>query len=76
MKVSEALKHLQKHYNPEDAICQIIWSVEDVQGVAKEEDTVLSTEQCENILQTMEHHHDCEYGITWETIKSQVEEFK
>jgi hypothetical protein len=48
----------------------IIWSVEDVK--ARRPD--LSDEQCWQVLSTMQDHHDCEQGITWDTINTTAEE--
>ena len=53
-------------------ICVIYWSVEDVKGRAKELNILLSEEQVAKILKDMERQHDCNYGVTWETIDYHV----
>jgi hypothetical protein len=40
----------------------VIWSVEDVQ----QERPDLNDDQAWEVLQRVEHCHDCNYGITWE----------
>jgi hypothetical protein len=40
----------------------VIWSIEDVQ----QERPDLNEDQAWEVLQRVEHCHDCNYGITWE----------
>jgi hypothetical protein len=42
-----------------------IWSVEDVQ----QERPNLTEDQAWEVLQRVEHYHDCNYGITWDTLR-------
>ena len=46
----------------------INWSAVDVLEVAKERNFQLSTEQTFEILEYLEHNHDANYGISWDTI--------
>jgi hypothetical protein len=55
-------------------ICVIYWGVEDVKGRAKELNILLSEEQVAKVLKDMERTHDCNYGVTWETIDFHVGE--
>lgn len=60
-------------------IC-IVWHIEDVHDVAKqggaedldEVESPLSDDEARQILVTIERQHDAEYGITWDTLRSQV----
>jgi hypothetical protein len=42
----------------------VVWSIEDVQ----ENRPDLSDDQAWHVLQMVEKHHDCNYGITWDTL--------
>ena len=42
----------------------VIWSIEDVQ----QERPDLNDDQAWEVLQRVEHCHDCNYGITWEQL--------
>lgn len=66
---SEAKKALQEYW--EDKIA-ITWNAEDVIGYAKIHKKVVTEEQARDILQTMLQKHDCEYGITWDTIRENL----
>jgi hypothetical protein len=43
----------------------VIWSVEDVQ----ENRPDLSDDEAWEVLQAVKHDHDCNYGITWDTLE-------
>ena len=51
----------------------IVWSAGDVIGQAEQMDIVLTPEEVDKVLDNLERHHDCNYGITWETIDSTIE---
>lgn len=42
----------------------IIWSIEDVQG----QNETLTDEEAMNVLDVLKDRHDCNYGISWDTI--------
>lgn len=65
----ETLKVLKGYW--EDKIA-IVWGSEDVIGYAKDQGKDISEEDARDILQTMFQKHDCEYGITWETINGNL----
>ena len=52
-------------FDPEREIA-IIWSIDDV----KQERPDLSDEKAMEVLRNVEHHHDAEYGICWETLRT------
>jgi hypothetical protein len=66
--VKEAIEHLEKHHDPNEQICQIIWCANDVKMQAEEMDLEISEEEISDVLYEMEHRHDANYGISWETI--------
>ena len=51
----------------------VSWSTEDIITLAKQGGKVVTEEQAGEILQSVLHHHDCEYGITWETLRCGIE---
>ena len=48
----------------------IVWSVEDVQG----EDDTLTEEEAMCVLQRMKDRHDCNHGISWNTMSYYIDE--
>ena len=54
----------------------IKWSVEDFTEYDQVvDDYNITIEQAQKALEKMIRYHDCEVGITWETIDSYIEEF-
>lgn len=52
----------------------LIWDIEDVIQQAKDNDFKVPTEaEAIDILAAMQHGHDCNHGITWETINAHLE---
>jgi hypothetical protein len=66
---NKALDVLKEYW--EDKIA-IVWQVEDIIDYAKGHKKKVSREKAINILQSMLRRHDCEYGITWETINANL----
>lgn len=55
----------------------ILWSPEDMQERAKDGyDFEMSEEDAISALEDMIHHHDCNYGITWQTVDEYVYRYK
>lgn len=48
----------------------LVWSVEDVQALRPD----LGDEQAMEVLQQVESHHDCENGVTWDTLEYWADE--
>lgn len=51
--------------------CVVIWGIEDIKNRAQENyghDVVISDKLALQIIEKMQHNHDCNHGITWETI--------
>lgn len=53
----------------------VTWSTFDVLFKAEEMEIDLTQDQAVEILQNIKKSHDCENGITWETIKQGIESF-
>ena len=56
---------LQKEWKDNIAI---VWSTEDVIERAKEQKIKVTKSKAREVLQSMLRGHDCNYGITWDTI--------
>ena len=70
-KKDKALKALQAHWENKIAI---VWSAEDVVEYAKDREMEISEETACGILESMLDGHDCNYGITWDTISCELDE--
>ncbi len=57
--------HLLDGIECSDDRIAILWSVEDVLSVRPD----LSKKKARAVLKAVERGHDCEYGVTWDTIK-------
>lgn len=51
----------------------IKWCIEDVIYQAKEDEVDITKEQASEVLQLLDKQHDCNYGITWETISVAIQ---
>ena len=58
----------------------IRWCFEDIISRAEEmvecgrNETIPTEDEARDILKAMEHNHDCNYGITWDTIDYHLDE--
>ena len=52
----------------------VIWSWIDVQGRAERREVEITEEQAKEIIRTIHGEHDCNYGITWDTIDYHIDE--
>jgi len=83
MKAKDLVHHIMTSYQPDDEIAYALWSKEDVDGkvielIGNQEipaSTVLTDEDMENILQSFDHHHDAEYGLTWIGLEEEIKEY-
>lgn len=48
----------------------IIWSIEDVQGISPS----LTNEEAMNVLANVKRKHDCNLGVTWDTLEFWIDE--
>lgn len=72
MNAQDAIEHLQR-YPSDIPVCFILWLPQDVIDRAKEQDITLNREQAGEILESLHENHDCNDGITWETIDVQLD---
>lgn len=59
----------------EDKIA-VVWCVEDVLGLAEQEELDTSREQAIEVLDYIHEHLDASQGITWDNIERAIEELK
>jgi hypothetical protein len=70
-------KHLKRHldsYDDDEELAYMIWSREDVQDAAKRRGLELTNNQADEVLEFVDHHKDCELGISWTTIDCALDE--
>lgn len=72
MNAKDAIEHLQ-HYPDDTPVCFILWLPQDVIDRAKEQNITLDADQAGEVLESLHDNHDCNYGITWETIDVQLD---
>ena len=56
----------------EDYKITISWNVEDVLSL----DDTLTTDQCIDVLDRAKRYHDANYGISWDTLSSYIDDVK
>lgn len=71
--VNELIKRLRNTYKPDDVIVAHIWQPEDVIMRADERGIEITQEEAEDAILDIEHHLDCELGITWITIDCAID---
>ena len=74
MKVKEWIKILEKS-NPEESICIHMFGVDDVVQQGKEMDEKVTRKDAQLILEEIESNIDSESGVSWDNIRSGIEDF-
>lgn len=64
----DAIEHIQSYNKPNEHICLIIWSVDDILFRAHERGVKVSQSEAEDIIDEMEDKHDATMGLNWDTI--------
>ncbi len=72
MNVKELIKHLEE-YDSDTLVAYDLWLVEDVECRAEEFDIELTREQCENVLNAMEHYKDANIGLSWAVVDVHID---
>ena len=54
----------------------IIWSTEDVIEFASQDGIKITEEEAMEILGDIDHRHDCNYGVTWDTLSYCINDYK
>lgn len=73
MKVSGAILNLGR-LDPDEEICLIEWTLEDIETLAEELEITLSPEEIDAVLRLAEHRHDANIGINWTTLTDNIKE--
>ena len=62
--------------NEGEWVLRVEWSIDDVRQYMEDQDadpSVLTDNDCVNILKIMAHNHDAEIGISWDSINFALE---
>ena len=81
--VAELIQYL-KGYNPDTKMVGLFWQEDDIRSMHKDdndineldedfEGTPLTDKQVTNILTDLSRNHNCEYGVTWDTISDSID---
>ena len=73
--IKEYIEQLQHLYKPDETVAVHLWHTDDVIGLAKEMGYELSKEQAAEIIEDIHSHIDCEFGVTWETLRCNIEDY-
>jgi len=72
MNIQDAIERLSRY--PLDApVCMVLWLIDDVIKQAAERNMQISDELAAQILESLDDHHDANYGITWEHINAELD---
>jgi hypothetical protein len=66
----DAYKALKEYWRERIAVS---WSVDDVIGRAEDRDISITEEQALDVLNSLEHNHDCNEGINWLVIDCHID---
>lgn len=75
MKVKYWIERLQKDYDLEESVCIHLWTRPDIEERAKELGYNFTANDCDLILEDMEHHIDSGLGVSWETVKYYIDDY-
>ena len=73
MKVKEWIKVLRK-LDPEETICVHYWQIGDVLLMAEEMEEKVTNDEAQEILEEIEDNIDSEMGVSWDNIRSGIED--
>lgn len=71
-RLALAQRFLDEHKCGDDVIAVAIWTVNDVMTKAKEMKERLTKEEAKSVLLDVEHCHDANKGINWDTIEESI----
>lgn len=72
--VAEVIKRL--NWAKGQHIAVAIWCEEDVIERAKEKGVIMGHKPAAEIMDALDHDHDCELGITWDSLDYYIDEFR
>ncbi len=76
MQVKDLIQKLKEWYKPTEHLAVHIWSSDDIKEAAQEMETELSQEDINNVLDNLDNDIDSELGISWDTLRSAIEDYK
>ena len=71
--VRELIQALENNHELDDVIAFELWSVDDVMERAAEREIEVTREEAEWVLESMERHHDCIYGMNWQALDNAID---
>jgi len=74
--VKQVIDRLNRLYQSDEHIAVAIWCEDDVIEKAQEMNMTITREEAREILDNVEANHDCELGITWDTLDAYLDELK
>ena len=72
--IREAIEHLET-FDPDEGCAIHLWTEPDVMCTAEAMNIEITEEEAREILDTIHEHVDCEYGITWESLRCTIDDF-
>jgi len=72
--VRDVIEKLNTNYQPDEHIAVAIWCEDDVIGLARERGKVVTREQAQQILDTIDNKQDCSLGISWDVLDVYIDE--
>jgi hypothetical protein len=69
--VADLMEHLSQ-MDKNEPLAYVLWLAEDVEMKAEENNEVLTADEISDVLARTQKYHDCEYGITWDTINDHM----
>lgn len=72
--VADVIEKLNTNYQPDEHIAVAIWCEDDVIGLARERGKVVTREQAQQILDTIDNKQDCSIGISWDVLDAHIDE--
>jgi len=73
MNIQDAINRLTKYYPLDAPVCMVLWLADDVIKQAAERNMQITDELAAQILESLDDHHDANYGITWEHIDAELD---
>lgn len=65
---------ISRKLKEENNVIHITWCVDDVIDRAKEQGITIGIKKAREVLAEVKRTHDCNYGVTWETLDYHTEE--
>ena len=76
MQAQDLIQRLKEWYKPGEHLAVHIWSSDDIREAAQEMEGEISQEDINNILDNLDNNIDSEFGISWDTLRGAIEDYK